>query len=71
MQLLKLLLKILNCKAGNEVPLSLRQLLVVQTIENSFASYLYAVLGWHIWLLPPLPAPPFHSHPVRAQGLAL
>lgn len=42
-------------------------LLMMQTLESSFASYLYAVLTGHIWLLPslsvPLPAPHFHSHP--------
>lgn len=47
MKLLKPLLKSQNYKDENEATLSLQWLL-----ENSFASYLYAVLGYHIQLLP-------------------
>lgn len=47
-------------------------LLMMQTLESSFASYLYAVLTGHIWLLPPLSVPlpaPIFIPTLQAQGL--
>lgn len=70
MQLLKLLLKILNCKAGNEAPLSLWQLFVVQTWKARLRLICMLCLDGTSGSCHPS-LPPLHSHPVRAQGLAL
>lgn len=60
----------------NEAAPRLQGLSVAPILENWFASYLYAVLGYRIWPLPPLvPSPTFlvarppglHSHS-QTQG---
>lgn len=56
MKLPKPSLKSQNYNDENEVAPKLLELLVTPILENLFASYLYAVLGYHhIWLSPPTP----------------